>query len=257
MMKICRRGASPLLLATVLPISVALADAEGIYIETLNRSAPVVTGEAPIEELSKTYIAYEKMVIINQGADATDMVLDPVAGTITFINHAQKQYLPINVKAVKESMAGPAAEQMRAMMGGATTTVEDTGKTQRIGEWETRQYLVRKTGMMPVEQEIWATEQVDLDVSRYTEMMSLTGPGGLLANTPEDIAERAEMDKVKGYPILTKTKMEMMGTSMETETEVKVIRTEPVAASLFEIPADYKLREMGSGMPMPGGEAHP
>lgn len=244
-----------LLLAALLPVSAAIADAEGYYVETINRSAGVM-GEAPSQDLSKTYLAYDKMKVVNEGPDATDMIMDPNAGVITFINHAEKEYLPINVKSVMESMSGPAAEQMRTMMGEMTVKVEATGETKKIGDWNTKQYRVTKTGMMGVDQEIWATEDVDLDVARYTDMMSLSGPGGLLANSPAGIAQREEMSKIKGYPILTKTKMEMMGTTMETETEVTVIRKEAIPADIFEIPQGYGERDMSVQMPPPG-TAHP
>ncbi|NCC28653.1 MAG: DUF4412 domain-containing protein [Gammaproteobacteria bacterium] len=244
-----------LALAALLPVSAAIADAEGYYIETVNRSAGVM-GEAPSQDLSKTYLAYDKMKVVNEGPDATDMIMDPAAGTITFINHAEKEYLPINVKSVMESMSGPAAEQMRAMMGEMTVKVEATGETKKIGDWNATQYRVTKTGMMAVDQEIWATEDVDLDVARYTDMMSLSGPGGMLANSPAGIAQREEMSKIKGYPILTKTKMEMMGTTMETETEVTVIRQEAIPADIFAIPQGYGERDMSVPMAPPGG-AHP
>ena len=241
--------------AALVPISAAIADAEGYYVETINRSAGVM-GEAPSEELSKTYLAYDKMKVVNDGPDATDMIMDPNAGVITFINHAEKEYLPINVKSVMESMSGPAAEQMRNMMGEMTVKVEATGETKKIGDWDTKQYRVAKTGMMSVDQEVWATEDVDLDVTRYTDMMSLSGPGGMLANSPAGIAQREEMSKIKGYPILTKTKMEMMGTTMETETQVTVIRKEAIPADIFEIPQGYGERDMSKQMPPPGS-GHP
>ena len=245
------RAGLSLILAVLLPLSAALADAPGFYIETINRSSGM-TGEGTTEDLTKTYLAYDKMKVVSEGPDATDMIMDPGSGTLTLINHAEKQFLPIDVKAVMESMSGPAAEQMRNMMGDMTIRVEETGETKQIGEWKTKQYRVTKTGMMGVDQEIWATEDVDLDVTRYTDMMSLSGPEGVLSNSPAGQAQRVEMKKIKGYPILTKTKMEMMGTEMETETEVKVIREEVIPPDVFEIPEGYSMREMGMGMPLQG-----
>jgi hypothetical protein len=47
-----------------------------------------------------------------------------------------------------------------------------------------------------------------------------------------------------------------MGTTMETETEVTLIRKEAIPADIFEIPEGYSIREMGMGAPPPGG-GHP
>ncbi|MBK5962787.1 hypothetical protein CCR95_01410 [Thiocystis minor] len=246
------------LLASLLNLSAVLASDEGVYLETLNRSTGLM-GEAPQEELSKTYLAHDKMKVASSETEGTDMILDPATGTMTFINHAAKQYYTINIASVKEGMSQPGMEQMRAMVAETKITVQDTGETKKIGDWHCRKYLVSKTGMMGIEQEVWATEEVDFDVNRFTDMMSLSGPDGLLANSPEGAAQQAEMAKIKGYPILTKTKMQMMGSSMESESEVKVIRKEAMPTSLFDIPEGYTEREMGKGMgaAMPGPAAHP
>ncbi|GEM_PF-2586960 len=245
---VCRTAA--LLLCLSAPLAQA-ADDMGVYFETLNRGNGM-TEDAPQEELSKTYLAHGKMKVSSADAEGTDMILDPASGNMTFLNHAVKQYYQINVGRVKESMSQPGMEQMRAMMAETKITVTPTDEMKKIGEWNCKKYLIKKTGMMSIEQEIWATEEVDIDVTRFTDMMSLSGPDGLLADTPEGAAQQAEMAKVKGYPILTKTKMQMMGSEMETESEVKVIRKEAIAASQFDIPADYSEKEMEAEMDAEG-----
>jgi hypothetical protein len=244
-----------MLVAALLTATSTWADDQGVYIETINRASGMA-GAGPTEELTKTYIAHDKMKVVHEGPNATDMIMDPSTGTLTFVNHDAKQYLSIDVNEVLKGMSGPAAEQMQAMIGDMTVTVEPTGEIKRIGEWDTQLYRVTKTGMMGIEQEVWASEDVAIDVARYTDMMSASGPGSALANSPAGLAQRAEMAKIKGYPILTKTKMQMMGTTMETETEVTLIRAEPIPAEVFTIPADYGLKEMNLQMPPPG-TAHP
>lgn len=244
---IVQRGArltTAVLLTSFLNLPFAqAADEVGFYFETLNRSTGMAE-ETSSEELSKTYLAYGKMKVSSAESEGTDMILDPASGNMTFLNHALKQYYQINVGRVKESMSQPGMEQMRAMMAETKITVTPTEEMKKIGEWTCKKYLVNKTGMMSIEQEVWATEEVDVDVARFTDMMSLSGPDGLLADTPEGKVQQVEMAKIKGYPIATKTKMQMMGSAMETESEVKVIRKEAIAASQFEIPADYTEKEM-------------
>jgi hypothetical protein len=244
-----------ILMGTLLPAATALADNQGFYIETINRTSGMA-GQGPSEERTKTYLAHDKMKVVHEGTDATDMIMDPSAGLLTFVNHGAKQYLSIDINAVMEGMSGPAAEQMQAMIGEMTVAVEPTGETKKLGDWNTTHYRVSKTGMVGIEQDVWATEDVAIDVSRYTDMMSTAGPGSALANSPAGLAQRAEMAKIKGYPILTKTKMQMMGTTMETETEVTLIREEEIPADVFTVPADYTLKEMSMGTPPPG-TGHP
>jgi len=235
------------LLALVLAPSIALAEEEGVFIETVNRSSGL-TGEAPTEEVSQTFVAHGKMKVASADPNGTDMILDPATGEMTFMNHGVKEFYKINAKSMMEGLSKPGMDQMRAMMEQTRVTVEPTDETREINGWNCRKYRVAKTGMMEIEQEIWATEDVDLDLDRYTDLMSLSGPDGLLGDSEAGRAQRAEMEKIKGYPILTKSKMQLMGTNMESETEVRIIRKEPMAAGLFEVPTDYKEREMN----MPG-----
>jgi len=235
------------LLALVLAPSIALAEEEGVFIETVNRSSGL-TGEAPTEEVSQTFVAHGKMKVASADPNGTDMILDPATGEMTFMNHGVKEFYKINAKSMMEGLSKPGMDQMRAMMEQTRVTVEPTDETREINGWNCRKYRVTKTGMMEIEQEVWATEDVDLDLDRYTDLMSLSGPDGLLGDSEAGHAQRAEMEKIKGYPILTKSKMQLMGTNMESETEVRVIRREPMAANLFEVPTDYKEREMN----MPG-----
>lgn len=246
-----------ILLTSTLNLPSAMAGDEGIYVETLNRTTGL-TGEAPTEELSKTYLAHDKMKVVGSDPQGTDMILDPANGTMTFLNHGAKEYYKISVKDMMKGISQPGMDQMRAMMEETKITVTETGQTKQIGEWNCKEYKVIKTGMMSIDQEVWATDAVDIDVNRFTEMMSLSGPDGLLAGSPAAEAQRAEMAKIKGYPILTKTRMQMMGTTMESESEVKIIRQEAMPATLFEIPEGYQPKEMTPPAPAASaGAPHP
>ncbi|MGQ9659289.1 MAG: DUF4412 domain-containing protein [Thermochromatium sp.] len=230
-------------LLALLPPSIALAEEEGVFIETINRSSGLI-GEAPTEEVSHTFVAYGKMKVASTDPQGTDMILDPATGDMTFMHHGSREFYRINAKHMMEGLSKPGLEQMRAMMEQTRVKVEPTDETREINGWNCRKYRVAKTGVMEIEQEIWATEDVDLDLERYTDLMRLSGPEGLLGDSEAARAQRAEMQKIKGYPILTTSRMQLMGTNMESETEVRVIRREPMAASLFEVPADYREREM-------------
>ncbi|MBN2885948.1 MAG: DUF4412 domain-containing protein [Chromatiaceae bacterium] len=231
------------LFAGALLAPLASAADEGYVIETINRGSGIMS-EGPTEERTLTYVAHDKMKVVNEGPEATNMVLDPASGVMSFVNDTKKEYFQINVQDVIDAMKDPRMAEMRSMIGDIEVSVTDTGETKRIGDWDCRRYQVTKRGMMEVDQEVWATESVDLDVSRFTRMMSMAGAQDL----PGSEAQQAEMAKIKGYPVLTLTRMMMMGTEMKTEIEVQSIRREAIPAAFFEIPADYSLKEIGSGM---------
>ncbi|KXX65863.1 DUF4412 domain-containing protein [Marichromatium gracile] len=243
-----RLPAGLLLAALLLPLLAVAGD--GYYIETINRGSAVMS-EGPQESLTKTYIAAGKMKVVNSGENADSMILDPESGVITFLNDGLQQYFTINVDDVAKAMADPSMAQMRAMISETKVSVEDTGETRQIGDWECRKYAVTKQGMMQVEQEVWATEEIDLDVRPYTRMMRMAGAGDI----PGGAEQMAELDKIKGFPILTISTMNMMGTEVRTETEVTAVRQETIADDFFTVPDDYQLKEIGMGMAPPAG--HP
>jgi len=86
-----------------------------------------------------------------------------------------------------------------------------------------------------------AAHSSDMQVMGSAMMAGLMGTGEkelskALAGMP------AEMKKVKGYPILTRVEWSGTdaGVSVATTTEIKSISSEPLPASLFEVPAGYK-----------------
>lgn len=221
----------------------ALADEEGILIETVNRQSGL-SGEETTEELSRTLVAYGKMKIASADPQGTDMIVDPATGEMIFLNHAAKEYYRLNRKEVLAGLSQPGIEQMRALLEQTQVQVEPTEERRQINGFDCRKYRVIKRGLMDVEQEVWAAEGVDLNLDPYNDLMRLSGPEGLLGDSEAARAQRAEMQKIKGYPILTISKVQIMGTEMENQVEVRTIRKEPMAASLFEIPADYQERRM-------------
>ncbi len=232
-----------LALVGILASPLVQGDEEGIFIETINRQSGL-TGEAPSEEVSQTWVAYGKMKIASTDPQGTDMIIDPATGEMTFINHAAREYYRLNTQAMRAGMSEPGIDQMRALLEQTRVQVEPTDERRQINGFDCRKYRVTKTGLMDVEQEVWAAEDIELDLRRYQDLMHLAGPEGLLGDSELARAQRAEMQKIKGYPILTISKLQLMGTEMESQIEVRVIRREPIAPSLFAIPADYKERAM-------------
>jgi len=58
----------------------------------------------------------------------------------------------------------------------------------------------------------------------------------------------SSMPDVKGLPIRSETKMNMMGQNIDSKVEVVRISRDAVADSLFTVPAGYKVQAV-TGMP--------
>ncbi|MCK5032037.1 MAG: hypothetical protein KAS18_00350, partial [Calditrichia bacterium] len=83
--------------------------------------------------------------------------------------------------------------------------VTPTGETKKINNWQCKKYNQEvKMGMGPIVSEVWATEELEMDYEIYakfsTAMMSMQ-PG---FSDSFDSA-MAELKKIKGVPVLTKT----------------------------------------------------
>jgi hypothetical protein len=66
------------------------------------------------------------------------------------------------------------------------------------------------------------------------KMMSGLGP---MAQSGAELAEK--MKAMKGYPVATSMKMDIMGQKTTSETEVIEVRRGSIPASAWEIPAGY------------------
>ena len=66
------------------------------------------------------------------------------------------------------------------------------------------------------------------------KMMSGFGP---MAKSGAELAEK--MKAMKGYPVATSMKLDVMGQKTTSETEVIEVRKGPIPASAWEIPAGY------------------
>jgi hypothetical protein len=66
------------------------------------------------------------------------------------------------------------------------------------------------------------------------KMMSGFGP---MATSGAELAEK--MKALKGYPVATSMKMDVMGRKTTSETEVTEVRKGPIPPSAWQIPAGY------------------
>jgi len=90
--------------------------------------------------------------------------------------------------------------------------------------------------MMPMKMAVLATENVPFDLNLYKNKMFSAMMKGTLRL---DDASVAEMEKIKGYFIVTETSMEMMGAKMHSINEVVEISQKAPGADVYKVPATY------------------
>jgi hypothetical protein len=150
---------------------------------------------------------------------------------------ANELELPLDLK---EYLPEGMGEQMMQMMK-FEASVEATGESKSIGDWNCKGYSVKLTSpMVSVEGTYWATADVDFDLEAYRnlyqEMISLQ-PG------MREVVE--EFEKIDGYVVEQDniTKMPMMGDTAigMTQKTTSIDQLDPPAGT-YDKPSDYELK---------------
>jgi hypothetical protein len=224
-----------------------MAGDDGYYVESMVKSGGMM-GQPPSEQLTKMYMTPTKMKMIS-GEDG-EMIFDAGSKMLTIISHPKKEYYVVAEKDFQAMMEMGMA-MMEGMMGDAAPKVEATGEKKKIGEWDCEKVVMTLSGQMTMTQEMWVTKDAGIDMDAYLEMSEMIGQAGLMKKFQD------EMKKIDGYPILTKTTMNIMGQNVETENLVQTIRKETFAASTFSAPDGYAKKEgdmMQAMQAMQGGQ---
>jgi len=211
----------------------AQAGLDGYYIESLVKTGSVM-GQPPSEQLTKMHMTPTK-IKMTTGEDG-EMIFDAGSKMLTIISHAKKEYYVVAEEDFQAMMQMGMA-MMEGMMGDGAPTVERTGEKKKIGEWNCEKVVMTLTGGMAMTQEMWVTTEAGIDMDAYLEMTDMLGQAGMMKKFMD------EMKKIEGYPILSKTSMNIMGQNVETESLVQVIKKDTFAASTFAAPEGYTKKE--------------
>jgi Domain of unknown function (DUF4412) len=153
-------------------------------------------------------------------------------------------------KMINITISNPKVELLSQEPGGTIAGMPTTHYRYRTSYTQAMKIMMFKRSARVVkEEDLWATPQLgDLALGIY---LRRTPPK--TGNEDFDRLMRAEMSKVKGFPLKTRTVMTQTDDKGRAETtttvmEVTSLETAPVPESTFEIPAGYKETEM-----MPSG----
>lgn len=191
------------------------------------------------------YFSKNAMRISSSGGNDTIIRFD--AEKLIMIDNKTKTYSEMTFKQLQEisskagaALGGMSSEDMAAMkkMMGQTATsfsVTKVGPGETIAGYETEHYLLKG----PMEIEVYSAANLKIPTAYY-DVMKLQMP----ANPMFDMGKMYdEMKKITGTPLKTVATMRMMGTEMKTTKIVTAIEKGAIPASIFEVPAGYKLVE--------------
>lgn len=169
------------------------------------------------------------------------------------IDHEKKTYseMPMDFeKLSSQMMEGQSEEDMEKMQGmmqnmmKIEANVQVTDEKKKIKEWNCQKYILNLKMMMgTTTQEIWATEEIEVDESVYdkaaTSVFSMM-PG--MQNAMGQLME--EMKKIKGVHVKTITSQNIMNQTFESSTELISFEKKPVPDDTFSLPSGYDKQSM-------------
>lgn len=205
-----------------------------------------VTGPDGTSSTTTDYFTKDKF---RSGDAKHEVIFDVAAGRMTTIDHGRREYSDITLaemesamkaanmqmEAAMKSMPPEMREKMAGMMGGAGgVQITSGGAGRKVAGYDTQHYIIT---IGPAKTESWnsSTLQSPIEPGEMLRLQSLAGPSGrMLGNALE------EFKKVKGFPLASTTTVSAMGRTMTTSREATEVKTGPLPASAFDLPAGYK-----------------
>ena len=115
-------------------------------------------------------------------------------------------------------------------------TVEETGETQKIKNWNCKKYIMTMEMMgTKSTSEIWATEDIKIDYELY-QTLGLS----MMPKTPGMEKMLEEMKKIKGLTVLSTATTSVMGTDVKSTQELLEVSEKSAPAGTYEVPEGYK-----------------
>jgi hypothetical protein len=202
---------------------------------------------------STSYLASDHVRMAQDGGH--EIIIDLKTGVMTTLDGAKKTYYTTTKQdmeqfaaKMQEKMNDPemkkGMEMMAKMSEGMAGPVEvkKTGETRTVAGFRCDEWMITMNAFTTMKECVTSELQYPARAFEaykdYSESMRKMMSGfGPMAKSGADLAEK--MQAMKGYPVATSMKMDVMGQKTTSETEVIEVRKGAIPASTWEIPAGY------------------
>jgi hypothetical protein len=202
------------------------------------------------------YVSSERLRMSNPDHD---MIVEYGSGRLVSIDHKKKEYWETtrdemnaqmqqmnarmeaqqkDMQAKMKDMPPALRDKMSAIMGGMAAQVQVTPGTgtKKIAGYDTKPYTITIGEMM--KQETWNTEGIAFPtpaIDARNSLMTLSNP---MMKGASQLVEK--MKQVKGVPLSETTTVKILTKTVISTREATVVKTGPIAASVFALPEGYK-----------------
>jgi len=212
-----------------------------IYLKTKVKTDPInVLGQSiPAKE---TII--EEWVSDNfylRKGESISYLLDLRKNNLYLILHRTKSYIETTLPVDFVSLLPPDLLQMSQALQQMTVSVSATGETKVINNIKCQGYKLEMIIMMyPIEMNIWASEELPVDLKTYLERIQ---PEILKMQFQTSNQVASEFQKIKGLWIAYETKAQIMGGEVNSRAEIVEISKKPAPDGIYALPAGYNRKD--------------
>ncbi len=187
------------------------------------------------DEVNHLWLGDDKMAM---HSEQQSIIIDLDAGKMMMIDHQDKTYVEMELPLDMSKYFPP---QMEQMMGQMEVKVTPTNQTQTISGYKCTAYEVDiNFMMMNMKQTVWASTDVPFDWKSYSEKMLPMMQQAMMRLGSEALDE---FKKIDGFQIKTEMTMNMMGSEVNSYTEVVEIVDKPAPEGTYAFPEGYTKKE--------------
>ncbi len=202
---------------------------------------------------STSYLASDHVRMAQDGGH--DVIIDLTTGVMTTLDGAKKTYYTTTKQdmeqfaaKMQEKINDPEMKKGIEMMGkmsegmAGSIDVKKTGETRTVAGFRCDEWVITMNAFTTMKECVTSELQYParaFDAYKdYSESMRKMMSGfGAMAQSGAELAEK--MKAMKGYPVATSMKMDVMGQKTTSETEVTEVRKGSIPASAWEVPPGY------------------
>jgi len=202
---------------------------------------------------STSYLTSDHVRMAQDGGH--DIIIDLKTGVTTTLDGAKKTYYTTTKQdmeqfaaKMQERMNDPQMKKGMEMMGklsegmAGPIEVTKTGQTRSVAGFRCDEWVITMNAFTTMKECVTSELQYPAHAFEayrdYSESMKKMMSGfGPMAQSGAELAEK--MKAMKGYPVATSIKMDVMGQKTTSDSEVVEVRKGAIPASAWEVPAGY------------------
>lgn len=231
-----------LMMMALAVILLAMNLSADVYIKTITHVDPInAMGQSlPARDSVSEQWVRDDYYYFDTG-EGLSYLYDIKKNIIYLISHRTKSYLEIKPPADFSSLLPPELTPMTQALEQMKISVRPTGETRVINNIRCQGYQLELTMMMyPVEMNIWASEELPVNLKKFLETV---WPEINKLELKASSQASSELGKIKGLWIASETRARMMGIDVNSRSEVSEISKKTPPKGIYTLPAGYQKKD--------------